>query len=105
MRKIENIPEFVEKLVKKEYPNVQNGCVMVYQLGKEHMLIEVFDENDNKAGEIIINLKTDKIYKDGKGYSIKIEGTPKGMIRYFLEEGGKKLDGKAESLYPCLPIS
>ncbi|NPA16665.1 hypothetical protein [Persephonella sp.] len=104
MKKIDDIPGFVKQVVQKEYPDFKNGCLMVYQLGKEHMLIELFDENDEKAGEIIINLKEDKIYKDGKGYSIKIEGTPKGMIRYYLVEGKKKIEGKAESLFPCLPV-
>ncbi|WP_457639575.1 hypothetical protein [Persephonella sp.] len=104
MKKIDDIKKFVIETAKKEYPQFEKGCVMVYQLGKEHLLIELFNENDEKVGEIIVNLKEDKIYKDGKGYSIKIEGTPKGMIRYHLTEGKKKLEGKAESLYPCLPI-
>lgn len=104
MKKIKDLQKFAVETIKKEYPHIKSGCIMVYQLGKEHLLLEVFDENDSKAGEIIINLKEDKIYKDGKGYTIKIEGTPKGMIRYHLTEGNKKIEGKAKSLYPCLPI-
>ena len=104
MKKIEDIQKFVVDLIKKEY-NAEDGCAMVYELGKEHLLIEYFDKEDRKAGEIIVNLKKEKIYKNGHGYKIKIEGTPKGMIRYYLEEEGRKLEGKAEGLFPCLPIS
>ncbi len=104
MVKIDDIGKYAKEVALKEYPSFKNGCLMVYQLGKEHLLIELFDQNDSKVGEIIVNLKTNTVYKDGKGYSIKIEGTPKGMIRYYLTEGNKKIEGKAEGLFPCLPV-
>jgi len=104
MKKIDDFKSFALETVKKEFPEFSGGCLMVYQLGKEHLLIELFDKEDNKVGEIIVNLKEDKVYKNGNGYSIKIEGTPKGMIRYYLKEGKKELEGKAESLFPCLVV-
>ncbi|ACO03124.1 MAG TPA: hypothetical protein DEP48_05985 [Persephonella sp.] len=102
MKKIDDLQVFVKDVVSKEYPSFKDGCVMVYQLGKDHLLLELFDKNENKAGEIILNLKSEKLYKDGRGYRVKIEGTPKGMIRYYLQEGNRKLEGKAEGLHPCL---
>ena len=104
MKKIDDLKRFTLEIVKKEFPEFKHGCLMIYQLGKEHLLIELFDQDDKKAGELVINLKENKIYKNGSGYTIRIEGTPKGMIRYYLTEGNRRLEGKAESLYPCLPV-
>ncbi|WP_457621926.1 hypothetical protein [Persephonella sp.] len=104
MKKIGDLQLFVKDVVSKEYPSFKKGYVTVYQLGKDHLLLELFDRDENKAGEIILNLKAEKLYKDGRGYSVRIEGTPKGMVRYYLQEGNKKLEGKAEGLYPCLTL-
>ncbi len=104
MFKIEDVKAFTKELVQKYYPDLKEGCVMIYQLGKEHLLIEIFGKDDEKVGEILVNLKTDKTYFNGNGYKVEVNGTMKGMLHYSLWEGDKYYDGKAQDLYPCIAL-
>jgi hypothetical protein len=96
------ILEAIKEAVREAKPDLKFAGAAVFELGKEHAVVLLLDEEENPLGDILIDLKEDIAVKNPKEFKVKIKSEPQGMLHYELVEDGHKYEGKAILLSPWI---
>ncbi len=96
------ILEAIKEAIREAKPDFKFAGASVFELGKEHAVILLLDEEENPVGDILIDLKEEIAIKNPKEFKVKIKTEPQGMLHYELVEDGHKYEGKAILLTPWI---
>ncbi len=96
------IIEAIKEAIREAKPDLKFAGAAVFELGKEHAVVLLLDEEENPLGDILIDLKEDIAVKNPKEFKVKIKMEPQGMLHYELIEDGHKYEGKAVLLTPWI---
>jgi len=96
------ILEAIKEAIREAKPDLKFAGAAVFELGKEHAVVLLLDEEENPLGDLLIDLKEEIAIKNPKEFKVKIKSEPQGMLHYELVEDGHKYEGKAILLTPWI---